>query len=86
MFDQALDHLSNFPYLNLRKVFKAMWVFSTVLLGYAILREGVEIYKGSLEFRVDWIKNLVIWVGVNPFFARVLYLWNQREIEKISEL
>jgi len=87
MLDQAFDHLSTFPYLNMRKILKAMWVFSTVFFGYAILIEGLEIFKGNLEFRTEWIQNLVIWAGVNPFFAKILYLWGQRDNEnKSSEL
>ena len=57
------------------------WVFSTVFLGFAILIEGLEIFNGLADIRPEWIKNLLLWAGVNPVFAYTLYLWNKRDIE-----
>lgn len=81
LLDQAFDHLSSFPYLNVRKLLKMTWVFSTVFLGFAILIEGLEIFNGLADIRPEWIKNLLLWAGVNPVFAYTLYLWNKRDIE-----
>ena len=75
--DQVFDNMSSIP--NLRIVFKFMWVFSTVYLGFAILMEGISIFTGKSQFRPEWIKNLLMWAGVNPFFAYTLYLWHKRE-------
>ncbi len=75
--DQVFDNLSAIPHL--RKIFKAMWVFSTVCFGFSILMEGMAIFTGKSEFKAEWIKNLVMWAGINPFFAYSLYLWNKRE-------
>ena len=79
LLDQAFDHLSSFPFLNLRKVCKGMWVYSTVLFGISILAEGVAIFTGKMDFRHEWVKNLLLWAGVNPLFAYTLYLWRIRE-------
>ena len=49
--------------------------------GFSILVEGMAIFTGKLEFRPEWIGNLPMWGGVNPFFAYELYLWNKREQE-----
>jgi hypothetical protein len=77
--DQVFDNMSVIP--NLRNIFKFMWVFSTVYFGFAILMEGVSIFTGNSQIRPEWVKNLLMWAGVNPFFAYVLYLWNKREQE-----
>jgi len=75
--DQVFDNMSYIP--NLRNIFKFMWVFSTVFFGFSILMEGISIFTGNSQFRPEWIKNLLMWAGVNPFFAYTLYLWNKRE-------
>ncbi len=77
--DQVFDNMSVIP--NLRNIFKFIWVFSTVYFGFAILMEGVSIFTGNSQIRSEWVKNLLMWAGVNPFFAYVLYLWNKREQE-----
>jgi len=79
VLEQAFDLLSSIAYLNIRQLLKGLWVFSTVFFGFSILVEGVAIFTGRAEFRWEWIKNLVMWAGVNPFFAYTLYLWNKRE-------
>lgn len=79
--EQAFDLLSSFPYLNVRKMLKMGWVFSTVFFGFAILMEGIEIFNGRAGPRPEWIKNLLLWAGVNPVFAYTLYLWNKRDLE-----
>lgn len=75
--NQVFDNMSAIP--NLRNIFKFMWVFSTVYFGFAILMEGTSIFTGSSQFRPEWIENLLMWAGVNPFFAYTLYLWHKRE-------
>jgi predicted permease len=77
VLDQGFDHLSSIPYL--RRILKALWIFSTVFLGFAIFLEGIAVFTGKVEFRLALIKNLIMWAGVNPFFAYVFYLWNKRE-------
>lgn len=81
LLEQAFDHLSSIPYLNVRKVLKMAWVFSTVFFGFTILMEGLEIFNGLADIRPEWIKNLLLWAGVNPVFAYTLYLWNQRDMQ-----
>ena len=78
ILEQAFDYLSSIPHL--KRFCQRMWVISTILCGFSILVEGIAIFTGKAEYRLEWIKNLILWVGVNPIFAYVLYLWNKREL------
>ena len=84
IIEQAFDHLSAFPYLNLKKFMKAMWVFATVFSGFVILLEALEVLEGRTKIRPEWIKNLAMWIGINPFFAYMFHLWGKRDSERES--
>jgi hypothetical protein len=82
--EQAFDFLSGFPYLNLKECMRAMWVFATVFSGFVILVEALAVLGGRVEVRSEWVKNLVMWVGINPFFAYMFHLWERRDRERKS--
>ncbi len=79
VLESAFDCLSSIPYL--RQLVKGMWVFSTAFLGYAILIEGIALFEGKVDFRSQWVVNLIMWTGINPFFAYIFHLWKKRETE-----
>jgi hypothetical protein len=79
ILEQTFDRLSSFPYFNLRKTLKGMWLFSTCFFAFTLLMEGIAIFQGKMELQSEWVKNLVMWGGINPVFAYVFYLWNKRD-------
>lgn len=80
LFDTALQELASIPYL--RKILQFLWVFSTSNLGIILLMQGIAIFKGTIPFKFEWMKSVLLWAGINPFFAYVLYRWKKKEMSK----
>lgn len=75
--DRGFDFLSKIPFM--RRVMIALWVYSTVLVGFTLLIRGVAIFKGEVELDRTWIKDLIIWASGNSFWGCVFWRWGKRE-------
>lgn len=84
ILDRVFDLLSSFSYLDLRRFFERLWGFSTIIMGLALLLEGLAFYNGTVDLNPNYMKNLYMWLGFNPIFGYMFYRWKQRTVERAS--
>ena len=59
-----------------------MWVISTGLFGTVIILEGIAVFDGTIDVRSEWIKNLIMFLAINPAFIYIFLLWGRRDRER----
>jgi len=85
ILDQAFDHLSKIPWL--RKIMTSLWIVSTAYLGIAIIIECIALFIKKTSFRLELIKNIILFITINPFFGYLFYRWSKREsFKKIKQV
>ena len=84
ILERTFDILSSFPYLDIRKVMKRMWIAISLLTGFTYLIEGIAIFNETVEFRSNWGISLVSWIGGSLFFGIYLHLWRKHNDKKLQ--
>ncbi len=61
---------------------RIMWITSTVYFRIAIIFECIAVFMKKVPFRPELIKNIILYLTINPFFAIMFYHWEKRELAK----